>query len=57
MTKARQTGSPLSHLAVLARELGLPDVVGATDAVRRVPPGTRLTLDGTTGDVQAWEGP
>ncbi|MEV6169981.1 PEP-utilizing enzyme [Streptomyces sp. NPDC051954] len=57
MTKARQTGSPLSHLAVLAREPGLPDVVGATDAVRRVPPGTRLTLDGTTGDVQAWEGP
>nr|WP_225858951.1 PEP/pyruvate-binding domain-containing protein [Streptomyces albicerus] len=48
-----QTGSPLSHLAVLAREFGLPTVVGATDAVRRFPPGSRLTVDGTTGDVHA----
>ncbi len=47
-----QTGSPLSHLAVLAREFGLPAVVGATDAVNRFPPGTRLTVDGTTGDVR-----
>ncbi|MEW1924232.1 PEP/pyruvate-binding domain-containing protein [Streptomyces sp. NPDC088360] len=46
-----QTGSPLSHLAVLAREFGLPTVVGAADAVRRFPTGSRLTLDGTTGDV------
>jgi pyruvate,water dikinase len=47
-----QTGSPLSHLAVLAREFGLPAVVGAMDAVGRFPPGSRLTVDGTTGDVQ-----
>ncbi|MET9968552.1 PEP-utilizing enzyme, partial [Streptomyces sp. NPDC006356] len=47
-----QTGSPLSHLAVLAREFGLPAVVGATDAVRRFPPGARLTVDGTAGDVR-----
>ncbi|MCX4668023.1 PEP-utilizing enzyme [Streptomyces sp. NBC_01381] len=47
-----QTGSPLSHLAVLAREFALPAVVGVSDAVRRFPPGSRLTLDGTTGDVQ-----
>ncbi|MEU6031317.1 PEP/pyruvate-binding domain-containing protein [Streptomyces tauricus] len=46
-----QTGSPLSHLAVLAREFGLPTVVGATDAVRRFPPGSHLTVDGATGDV------
>ncbi|MEU5296137.1 PEP/pyruvate-binding domain-containing protein [Streptomyces umbrinus] len=50
-----QTGSPLSHLAVLAREFGLPTVVGATDAVRRFPPGSRLTVDGTTGDVHLRE--
>ncbi|MFD6286568.1 PEP/pyruvate-binding domain-containing protein [Streptomyces sp. NPDC060205] len=48
-----QTGSPLSHLAVLAREFGLPAVVGVTDAVRRFPPGARLTVDGATGDVEA----
>ncbi|WP_330283931.1 PEP/pyruvate-binding domain-containing protein [Streptomyces sp. NBC_00588] len=47
-----QTGSPLSHLAVLAREFGLPAVVGTTDAVHRFPPGSRLTVDGTAGDVQ-----
>lgn len=47
-----QTGSPLSHLAVLAREFGLPAVVGATDAVHRFPPGSRLTVDGTAGDVR-----
>lgn len=52
-----QTGSPLSHLAVLAREFGLPAVVGATDAVRRFPPGSRLTVDGTTGDVQPGDAP
>ena len=48
-----QTGSPLSHLAVLAREFGVPTVVGVTDAVRRFPPGTRLTVDGGSGDVRA----
>ncbi|MEU6225852.1 PEP-utilizing enzyme [Streptomyces sp. NPDC047042] len=48
-----QTGSPLSHLAVLAREFGLPAVVGTKDAVSRFPPGSRLTVDGTTGDVRA----
>ncbi|MFJ8080452.1 PEP/pyruvate-binding domain-containing protein [Streptomyces sp. NPDC096205] len=47
-----QTGSPLSHLAVLSREYGLPAVVGAEDAVRRFPPGTRMTLDGRTGEVR-----
>ncbi|MFJ8633359.1 PEP/pyruvate-binding domain-containing protein [Streptomyces sp. NPDC093568] len=47
-----QTGSPLSHLAVLAREFGIPAVVGAVDAVRRFPPGARLTVDGTAGDVR-----
>ncbi|MFJ2885852.1 PEP/pyruvate-binding domain-containing protein [Streptomyces sp. NPDC087305] len=47
-----QTGSPLSHLAVLAREFGVPAVVGATDAVRRYPPGSRIAVDGTTGDVR-----
>jgi phosphohistidine swiveling domain-containing protein len=46
------TGSPLSHLAVLAREFGLPAVVGAADAVHRFPPGSRLTVDGTSGDVR-----
>ncbi|MFD4509650.1 PEP/pyruvate-binding domain-containing protein [Streptomyces sp. NPDC058457] len=48
-----QTGSPLSHLAVLAREFGVPAVVGAADAARRFPPGSRIAVDGTAGDVRA----
>ncbi|WP_406351363.1 PEP/pyruvate-binding domain-containing protein [Streptomyces sp. NBC_00658] len=51
-----QTGSSLSHLAVLAREFGLPTVVGADDAVHRFRPGSRLTVDGTTGDVHLMTG-
>ncbi|MES5822855.1 PEP/pyruvate-binding domain-containing protein [Streptomyces sp. RG80] len=47
-----QTGSPLSHLAVLAREFEVPAVVGAADAVHRFPVGSRLTVDGTAGDVR-----
>ncbi|MDT3399333.1 PEP-utilizing enzyme, partial [Streptomyces sp. B1866] len=52
-----ETGSPLSHLAVLAREFRVPAVVGAADAVRRFPPGARLTLDGTSGDVTSADAP
>ncbi|GAA0588308.1 PEP/pyruvate-binding domain-containing protein [Streptomyces crystallinus] len=48
-----QTGSPLSHLAVLAREFKVPAVVGAADAVQRFAPGTRLAVDGTSGELRA----
>lgn len=46
------TGSPLSHLAILAREHGVPTVVGVPDATRRFPPGTELLVDGTSGEVR-----
>lgn len=46
-----ETGSPLSHLAILAREQAVPVAVGVQDAVRRFPPGTRVLVDGGTGDV------
>ncbi|MFJ2235489.1 PEP/pyruvate-binding domain-containing protein [Streptomyces sp. NPDC087859] len=52
-----QTGSPLSHLAVLAREFELPAVVGVTDAVHRFPVGSRVTVDGTAGDVRPGDAP
>lgn len=51
-----QTGSPLSHLAVLAREFGVPTVVGVEDAVRRFPQGSELTVDGTSGNVRSRSG-
>ena len=52
-----ETGSALSHLAILAREMGVPTVVGVPDAVRRFPPGTRLVVDGDTGDVEVLHEP
>lgn len=51
-----ETGSVLSHLAIMAREYGVPTVVGVTDAVARFPAGSRVSLDGTTGEVKLLEG-
>ena len=48
-----ETGSVLSHLAILAREFGVPTVVGVEDAVKRFPPGTGVVVDGSTGEVSA----
>jgi pyruvate,water dikinase len=48
-----ETGSVLSHLAILAREFGVPTVVGVEDAVTRFPPGTTVVVDGSTGEVVA----
>ncbi|MGH9274010.1 MAG: PEP/pyruvate-binding domain-containing protein [Acidimicrobiales bacterium] len=48
-----ETGSPLSHLAILAREHGVATVVGVDDALRRFPAGTELLVDGATGEVRA----
>ncbi len=46
-----ETGSVLSHLAILAREYGVPTVVGLADATERFSPGTWVVVDGTTGEV------
>ncbi len=46
-----ETGSVLSHLAIMAREYGVPAVVGVPDAVTRFPAGARISVDGTTGEV------
>ncbi|SDN71610.1 PEP/pyruvate-binding domain-containing protein [Streptomyces wuyuanensis] len=46
-----ETGSPLSHLAVLAREYHVPTAVGVIGATVRFPTGTPLTVDGGTGAV------
>jgi pyruvate,water dikinase len=50
-----ETGSVLSHLAILAREQGVPTVVGAAGAVERFPPGTEIVVDGSTGVVESAE--
>lgn len=44
-------GAPLSHAAVVARELGIPAVVGCGDATMRLHTGDRVRVDGGRGEV------
>ena len=44
-------GAPLSHAAIVARELGIPAVVGCGDATMRLNTGDRVRVDGTAGTV------
>lgn len=44
-------GSFVSHAAIVSREMGIPAVVGAVDASRRIPDGARIRIDGGTGQV------
>jgi pyruvate,water dikinase len=46
------TGGILSHCAVVAREYGIPAVVGCGDATERITDGDELEVDGTTGIVR-----
>ncbi|MGE3454084.1 MAG: PEP-utilizing enzyme [Kofleriaceae bacterium] len=44
-------GGLLSHAAIVAREYGMPAVVGTTDGTAAVPDGARVRIDGSTGEV------
>jgi phosphotransferase system enzyme I (PtsI) len=46
---ATDAGTRTSHVAILARSLGLPAVVGLIDATSRITSGERVILDGTNG--------
>lgn len=46
---ATDEGTSTSHVAILARSLGLPAVVGLRDATTRLRNSDRVVLDGTTG--------
>lgn len=45
-------GAPLSHAAIVARELGIPAVVGCTNATTRLKTGDKVLVDGGHGKVQ-----
>ena len=45
------SGGPLSHCAVVAREYGVPCVTGTRIATRTIRDGARITVDGDTGMV------
>lgn len=44
-------GAPLSHAAIVARELGIPAVVGCTGATTRIRTGDQLTVNGAKGTI------
>ncbi|HEY5172799.1 MAG TPA: PEP-utilizing enzyme [Acidimicrobiia bacterium] len=44
-------GGLLSHSAIVAREYGIPGVVGTRDATDLIPDGSRVRVDGTAGEV------
>jgi phosphohistidine swiveling domain-containing protein len=45
-------GAPLSHAAIVARELGIPAVVGCGNATMRLTTGDCVRVDGTAGTVE-----
>ena len=45
-------GSAAAHASIIAREYGIPAVVGCGDATARLRDGMRVTVDGSTGNVE-----
>jgi pyruvate,water dikinase len=48
-------GGSLSHAAIVARELGIPAVVGCSDATVRLKTGDRVRVDGGRGTIEILE--
>ena len=46
-----ERGSLLSHSAIVARELGIPCIVGINDLLMRLETGDVVQMDGSTGNV------
>jgi pyruvate,water dikinase len=51
-----ERGGMLSHGAIIAREFGIPSVVGVKDATRRIPHGSSIVVDGDRGTIRILEG-
>jgi pyruvate,water dikinase len=45
-------GSAAAHASIIAREYGIPAVVGCGDATSRLRTGMKVTVDGATGNVE-----
>lgn len=50
-----EKGSPLSHTAIVGRELGIPTVVAVAGATSRIGDGDLIEIDGTVGTVRILE--
>jgi phosphohistidine swiveling domain-containing protein len=46
-----EMGGPMSHGAIVAREYGIPAVVGVPDATELITTGQTITVDGSTGEI------
>ena len=47
-------GGLLSHSAIVAREYGIPGVVGTRDATQLIPDGAHVRVDGDAGEVHVY---
>jgi phosphohistidine swiveling domain-containing protein len=45
-------GGQLCHAAIVAREYGIPGIVGTREATAKIRDGARVRVDGTTGEVR-----
>ncbi len=52
-----ERGSTLSHSAVVARELGIPAVVGIPGLTKALKMGDRVKMDGAAGTVERLDNP
>ncbi|KXF53073.1 hypothetical protein AXA44_45445 [Rhodococcus sp. SC4] len=48
-------GGPLSHGAIVAREMGIPCVINTGNGTKRIRTGDRIRVDGSTGRIQILE--
>src|SRR5207247_1958889 len=48
------SGGLLSHSAIVAREYGIPGVVGTREATDRIADGARVRVDGDAGEVSVY---
>jgi phosphohistidine swiveling domain-containing protein len=48
-------GGPISHGAIVARELGIPCAIGTRNAVKRIATGELIEVNGGTGEVRIIE--
>lgn len=44
-------GGQRSHAVIVSRELGLPCVISVTDGTKRIPNGSQIEVNGSTGEV------
>ena len=51
-----ETGGPISHGSVVAREYGIPAVVGVKNATTRFQDGQKVRINGETGKVEILNG-